>query len=142
MRRVRHHDRALRILLDAHKTEYYLRDLGGRFLAASHTARGLEGVEALLDCARKKYAGEKVLITATVASGAIGTDIDMLRFKGGSTYPLAGWHVTMKTAIAERLRDLEYITGDEFDAIRAILDAGEVESVPVFLTSLTLVKTG
>jgi hypothetical protein len=144
VRRVRHHDRALRILYAVHKTEYYLRDLGGRWLAASHTVRGLEGVEALLDHARKKYAGETVMITAKVASGAIETDIDLLRVR--CTPPpgiglFAGWLDMMKTSIRQRLQDLEYVTGEEFDAIRAILDAGELGSVPEFLTSLVLVKS-
>jgi hypothetical protein len=47
----------------------------------------------------------------------------------------------MKTSIRQRLQDLEYVTGEEFDAIRAILDAGELGSVPEFLTSLVLVKS-
>ena len=146
----RHHDSAVRILYNAHTPQFYLRDLGGRVVASQHvTGLALESVEELLTLAHRRYPGEVVLITATVLSLALSNTLDLYVMRqakmtrtmdyGDNT---RDWVTAMHSKLHESFKMLGYLTADEFEAVRAIIDAGEIEAVPVYLASLAALKTG
>jgi hypothetical protein len=146
MRKVRNHDQSLRIGFNSNSSEYYLRDTGGRWIAASHTVRGFDGIDDLFAVASKRYSGVPVVITATVTGSLLSLAIDMgqVRFAIPLDERLVAdkWIARAKTLIRMRLSDLQYITREEYEAVRAILDAGELMAVPEYLASLVAVKAG
>jgi hypothetical protein len=138
----RHYDRALRVLVNAHEVSFYLRDLGGRSMASQHLGRGFEAVDALVDLGRARFRGEAILISMPVMQVCFLTAIDnyVLRFKLRPGLQAHEWVTAFRARLDVALRKLGYVSGHEYDAVRAIMDAGEVETLPDFLESLAAIK--
>lgn len=141
----RHHDKAVRILLDTSNQTFYLRDLGGRQVTRAYVGTGFNAIEMLTLVARKRFPGEQILISSTVMLAVFAPVIEAFvgQHRAVIIFDAFGMRESvarLRTKLDLYLKAIGYITIDEYDAVRAILDAGEIEALPDYLASLAAFK--